>query len=99
MNKSTSPWVIDVAEADFQQQVIRRSHELPVVVDFWAPWCRPCLMLGPVLEKVVAERGGVVVLAKVDVDQAPGLAEQFAVQSIPAVKAFRDGKVVAEFVG
>jgi putative thioredoxin len=99
MSKSTSPWVIDVAEADFEQQVVRHSHERPVVVDFWASWCRPCLMLGPVLEKVVAERGGAVVLAKVDVDQAPGLAERFAVQSIPAVKAFRDGKVVAEFVG
>ncbi len=99
MSKSPSPWVLDVAEADFEREVIQRSKELPVVVDFWASWCQPCLLLGPMLEKVVAARGGAVVLAKVDVDRAPGLAERYAVQSIPAVKAFRDGRLIAEFVG
>src|SRR5918999_742608 len=89
----------DVVEANFEQNVIERSREIPVVVDFWAEWCGPCRTLGPALEKAVAARGGKVELAKVDTDANQRLAMQYGIQSIPAVKAFRDGQVVAEFVG
>ena len=90
---------MDVTEQTFPQAVIQRSHELPVIVDFWAAWCGPCRQLGPVLERSVEARAGKVELATVDVDAEPGLASAYRVQGIPAVKAFRDGNVVAEFTG
>jgi putative thioredoxin len=90
---------MDVTEATFQTAVIDRSSTVPVVVDFWAEWCGPCRQLGPVIERAVAARAGKVELAKIDTDANPGLARAYGIQSIPAVKAFKDGKVAAEFVG
>jgi putative thioredoxin len=95
----TDPVVFDATDADFQTAVIDRSHQVPVVVDLWADWCGPCKVLGPVLEAAVQARGGDVVLAKVDTEANPGVAQAFRVQSIPAVFGIRDGQVVAQFVG
>jgi putative thioredoxin len=89
----------DVKESDFQARVIERSHQVPVIVDFWAEWCGPCRVLGPALEAAVAKRDGELELAKVDVDQNTSLAASFGIRGIPAVKAFRDGQVVDEFTG
>ena len=91
--------MVDVTDATFQEAVLDRSAEVPVVVDLWAPWCGPCRTLGPMLEEAVAATGGTVELAKVNVDENPQVAATFQVQSIPAVFALRDGKVVDGFIG
>jgi putative thioredoxin len=91
--------VIDATEADFQREVIDRSHTTPVIVDFWAPWCGPCKQLTPLLEQLAGDAEGAVVLAKVNTDENQALSQTYGVQGIPNVKAFVDGEVVDEFTG
>jgi len=90
---------MDVTESNFAEAVLDRSHSLPVVVDFWADWCAPCRQLGPVLEREASKRSGKLELVKLDVDANPTVSRSYGIQGIPAVKAFRKGRVVAEFVG
>jgi len=96
---TTSTYVVDVTDQTFSTEVIERSKTVPVVVDFWADWCGPCRMLGPILENLATEYQGDFILAKIDVDSNPQTAMQYQVQGIPAVKAFRDGKLISEFTG
>ena len=91
--------VIDVTDATFAAVVLEASRTRPVVVDFWAPWCGPCRVLGPMIERIAAEHGEDVALVKLNTDENPRTATQYRIQGIPAVKAFRDGKLVSEFTG
>ena len=97
--RTTGPVVVEATDQNFLETVVEESKRRPVVVDLWAAWCGPCRVIGPILEKVAAERGGGFLLAKLDVDANPYTAGQFGVQSIPTVVAFRDGKPVDGFVG
>lgn len=96
---SQSPYVIDVDNASFERLVLEASKSVPVVVDFWAAWCGPCKALGPILESLAHQAQGAWILAKVDTDKSPEISKRYQVRGIPAVKAFRDGQVVQEFVG
>ena len=91
--------MFDVTDSDFEEKVIKKSMEIPVVVDFWAEWCPPCRMLGPVLEEIAGKYKGRFVLAKLNVDDNHGKSMEFRISSIPAVKMFKNGKIADEFVG
>ncbi|HAC78837.1 MAG TPA: thioredoxin [Deltaproteobacteria bacterium] len=91
--------MMEVRDTDFEREVLERSHSIPVLVDFWAPWCRPCEVVGPVLENLADEFEGRFLLATVDIDQNPRASANYAVRSIPLVLALRDGEVLAQLVG
>jgi putative thioredoxin len=94
-----SELVFSVTGADFESSVLQKSHQTPVVVDFWAPWCGPCRALAPLLERLVGQRGGDVLLAKVNTDEEQELAAQYGIQALPTVVAFKDGKAALSFEG
>ena len=96
---NNSPYIIDVDMSGFVSQVIEKSTQVPVIVDFWAPWCEPCKTLGPIIEKVVQEAAGAVILAKVNIDEAKEIAEQMQIRSVPTVVAFVEGRPVDAFAG
>ncbi len=91
--------VMNVTDLDFKEKVIEKSKETTIVVDFWAQWCQPCLMLGPILEELEEESKNKFILVKVNVEEAPETSKQYSIMSIPSVKMFREGKVVDEFIG
>jgi putative thioredoxin len=99
MSTAKTAWIVNVDDSNFEQEVVQASLRRPVVVDFWAPWCGPCRALTPVLERVIGQHDGQVVLAKVNVDEAPQIAARFQVQSIPLVIGFRNGQAMLEFSG
>ena len=94
-----NPVIIEVITENFMAEVIERSKETPVIVDFWAPWCEPCKQLTPIIEKIIKEKNGNVILAKMNIDESPEVAQQLKIQSIPAVMAFNDGQPVDGFIG
>ena len=95
----TTGAVLEATDANFTDVVVQRSHQMPVIVDFWAAWCEPCHMLSPILEQIASEYAGRVQLVKVNIDQNPMVTQQYGIQSIPAVKAFEGGGVTSEFAG
>ena len=97
MNKNSV--IIEVITENFMTDVIEQSKETPVIVDFWAPWCEPCKQLTPIIEKIIKEKNGKVVLAKMNIDESPEVAQQLKIQSIPAVMAFNDGQPIDGFIG
>ena len=91
--------MVDIIDANFDKEVIEKSQKIPVIVDFWAPWCGPCLMLKPIMEKLEKRYKGKIIIAKLNVEENTENASNYEIMSIPAVKLFKDGKVVDGFVG